>query len=906
MKRSKSLAAGFSLIVLASAVIGQPARPPLEEVYQRVDTNKDGKLSPTEFAALAKFSPRLKDGKIKPEQIFDRLDRDNDGFLSPAEFLALANLMGKKDKDEPAEDPKAKPKEKAAPAKDAPLTQEQIAFFEKKIRPVLVEKCYSCHAADAKKIRGGLRLDTRETLLAGGDSGPVIVVGQPGKSLLIKALKGDGVDVMPPKEKLPAPVIADFEKWVSMGAPDPRTEGGAKPEKAGIDITKGREHWAFQPVKNPPLPAVADPTWAVSPIDRFILSTLTAKKLTPAKDADRRTLIRRVTFDLTGLPPTAAEVETFVNDTAPDAYDRLVDRLLASPAFGEKWGRHWLDVARYAESSGKEVNILYPFAWRYRDYVIAAFNADKPYDQFLKEQLAGDLLPAKNDTEKAEHLIATGFLAIGPKSHNERNPMQFRLDLADEQIDAVSQGMLGLTVSCARCHDHKFDPIPTKDYYALAGIFLSTDTRFGTPSVLQARNSAPPIDLPTSANVPVGPSQNRFELERTKTRLADLKKQREEAQTEARKDGQPPLRLLFLTSQIAVLEFQLSHYTSDGTPKKLAMGVNDRSVGRDSPVYIRGELDRPGESVTRGFLQVLHTPSDPKITTGSGRKELAEWVASPNNPLTSRVMVNRVWQTLFGRGLVATPDNFGVTGQAPSHPELLDHLANGFIRDGWSIKKLVRSMVTSHTYRMASDYHAGNAQIDPENVYLWRMSKRRLDAEAIRDSMYAISGQLDKTPANGSPIAKVDGPTQVVERFFGFDRLTDTNHRSVYIPVVRDHVPESLTLFDFAEPSLVTGTREDTSVPAQGLFLLNNPQVLKLSEKTAERLQKEYLSETERIDGAFRMILGRPATAKEAAGAAKFLSQFAESNTKTGRAKANGWAALAQSLFATAEFRYLD
>ena len=900
---SRRLFAAGLLTALTAVAVAQPPRPPLDEVFKRFDANKDGKLSRAEFEKFAEFAPRLKgEKKDAVDALFKKHDTQNNGYLTLDEFKKLGELMPRPDglkKGPFAKKDKDSPKPATPTADEKPATAEQLAFFEKKIRPVLIDKCYPCHSEEAKKgPKGGLLVNTRDGVRKGGDSGPAVVPGNPKASLLVKALKGDGAEAMPPKEKLSADVVADFEAWVKMGAPDPRTGKAAAKKADAIDIEKGKQHWAFQP---PKVSRDAKRSAGTSEaIDAFVLAKLTEKNLTPNPSADKRTLLRRVYFDLVGLPPTPEQVEAFLADKSPTAFEKVVDELLASPAFGERWGRHWLDVARFAESSGKEQNILYPFAWRYRDYVIASFNADKPYDQFLKEQLAGDLLPAASDAEKAEYLIATGFLAVGPKSHNERNPLQFRLDLADEQIDAFSQAMLGLTVACARCHDHKFDPIPTRDYYALAGIFTSTETKFGTPRALQGRLNATPLaELPKDAPVPTGTTLSKREVENLRERLTNLKKQRDDAIAEARKDGMAPVRLVIVANQIATIEEQVAHYDADGNPKKLAMAAGDRTFPRDSPVYQRGEPDKPGEVVPRGFLQVLG--GGPKVRSGSGRKELAEWVASKDNPLTARVMANRVWLHLFGRGIVASPDNFGTTGQPPSHPELLDSLAVSFVENGYSVKKLIRSVVLSKTYRMSSDHNAANAAVDPDNVYLWRMSKRRLDAEAIRDAMYAVAGQLDETPAVGSPVSKFEGPAFALQRFGGLDRLFDTTHRSVYLPVLRDNVPEVLALFDFAEPSLVTGAREDTSVPAQGLYLLNNPQVMRLAEKTAERLTREYLSPTERIDAAFRLAFGRPPTADEAKAADGFVKRFAE--TKTQKA---AWAAFAQALFAAAEFRYVD
>ena len=792
-------------------------------------------------------------------------------------------------------------------AADKPTADEQARFFENKIRPVLVAQCYSCHAADTPKgAKAGLKLDTAAGLKAGGDSGPAVVAGSAKKSLLVSALHASGgMKIMPPKGKLDDATIADFEKWINDGAIDPRKDGGKPDVKVVADPNRGKDHWAFQPVKEPTVPKGS--AWATTPIDAFIAAGWEGKKLAPVADADKRTLVRRITFDLTGLPPTPDAIDAFLKDTSANAYEKLVDKLLASPAFGERWGRHWLDVARYAESSGKEQNVFYPNAWRYRDYVIKAFNDDMPIDQFFKEQLAGDLMDGKNDTDKANKMIATGYLAMGPKSHNERNRKQFELDVADEMIDAFSQGMLGLTVACARCHDHKFDPIPTKDYYAVAGIFTSTDLKIGNSGTVGGRGGIPAAKLPDGADVPAGPTLSKAEVTKLRDQLTDLQKQRDDAIEEAKKDKQPSIRLVGITTRMGVVESQLEQYDADNNHKKIAMTVADRTFTKDMPVHLRGEVDKTGEVVPRGFVHALGN-ADVKIPRGtSGRKELADWVASAKNPLTARVYVNRVWLHLFGKGVVTTPDNFGTTGQKPSHPELLDYLASTFTKQGWSTKKLVRELVLSHTYRLSSEFNQADHATDPDNVQHWRMSKRRLDAEEIRDAMLAISGDLDHKPADGSPVAKLAGTTQFLGRFMGMGPM-DSSKRSVYLPVVREHVPEALELFDFAEPSLVTGARDDTSVPAQGLYLLNSPKVIGWAEDAAGKLKK-YDSETEKIQMAFKMTLGRTPTTREEQAATSFLTKFKKTEGRTKKpadADKLAWAALVQGLFASAEFRYLD
>lgn len=904
-----SLAGGIVWAGLAVPVDAQPPRadkakdkPGLDAVFRQADADRDGKLSREEFEKLAERSPfgKGKAGGGVAKQLFDRLDDNNDGTLSLDEFKKFASLRGEMNRGEKGDKAKRKndAPRSAAAFNDAP-TAEQVAFFEKKIRPVLVDHCYSCHAENSKSVKAGLKLDTRAALRAGGESGPSIEPGNPERSLLIKALRCTDENMkMPPKGKLSDDVIADFVTWVKMGAPDPRGSDAKTIVRNEIDIEKGRQFWSFQPPRKTAPPEPADSRWPTNDIDRFIRAAQEAKGVEPAPAADERTLFRRLHLDLIGLPPAPEDVEAYVFDRDPAKYAKLVDKLLGSPHFGERWGRHWLDVARYGESTGKSVNFSYPHAWRYRDYVIAAFNSDKPYDEFIREQLAGDLLPARDEKEKAEHIVALGFLAVGTKSLNERNRLQFELDVVDEQIDAFSQAFLGITAACARCHDHKFDPIPTKDYYALAGIFRSSETCYGTINSIQARFGTPLVPLPASE--PTGtPPLSKSERESLESRLKSLKGELDE---QVKKIGE---KESFLSPggvrnriQIQQVEAKLALYEADGVPKRLAMSVREKGRAKDSPVYNRGEPDKPGEMVARGGLQVI-TPNLPPIREGSGRKELAEWVASRANPLTARVYVNRIWLHLLGRGIVTTPDNFGTTGQAPSHPELLDHLAIWFTDHGWSTKQLIKYIVTSQTYRQSAKFNPAHHEIDPDNVLLWRTTPRRLDAEVIRDAMLSVSGKLDPRPAKGSVVAGAgDGYAAQLQRQAG-SRLYDTNHRSVYLPAVRDNLPESMSLFDAADPSLVVGGRDNTTVPAQSLYLMNSPFVIQQAEATAERLRGMATTDTERIRTAYLLYFGRPPREHELNAATDFLAKYG----KTAKPRET-WAAFCQALFGSVDFLF--
>jgi len=947
----------------------------------------------------------------------------------------------------------------SAPAQSQP---DGVEFFEKKIRPLLAEHCYECHAAD-KKTKGGLALDSRAGWEKGGDSGMTLVPGDPEASLLIKAVRyKDKQFQMPPKRKLSDAQIADFEQWVKLGAPDPRT-GGPALAKREINIAEGRKHWAYQLPKKSAPPPVKDTAWPRSDTDRFILAKLEAKVLRPAPEADPVTLVRRIYFDLTGLPPTPEQVDAFVREhqstagnSQQSAIAKLVDSLLASPHFGERWGRHWLDVVRYAESLTLRGFVMKE-AWRYRDYVIASFNADKPYDRFLREQVAGDLLPHQNVAQRQQQLVATSFLVLGNTNLEEQEKKQLDMDVVDEQLDVIGKAFLGQTIGCARCHDHKFDPIPTRDYYALAGILKSSKTlehsnvskwlEFPLPlppgedkefaahdkavAQLQARIKA----AKESANVAVakkatqpngaltatalpgiivddtqakkvgdwmqstatrtfigdgylhdtndgkGAKSLTFQAEGLKAgkyeiRLAyspgrsradntpvtifsaDGEKtirldQRPEPPIEGRfvslgqfrfeqnstgfvlvaNEGtkghvtadavqfvpvellgeNPPAPAVAATTDsgknskanaeenVKKLEAELKKLQDSGSKRPMFMSVKEENPA-DTQIHIRGSVQNLGAKVPRGFLQVASYGPAPKIAEKeSGRRELGDWLASRGNPLTARVFVNRTWTWLFGAGLVRSPDNFGTTGDVPTHPELLDHLAVRFMEDGWSVKKLVRELVLSRTYQQASvrlegSQLAAGLAADPENKLLWHANRRKLDAESIRDTLLHVSGQLDRT--HGGPVLKPGTSAD-----YGY-KHTDTR-RSVYSPVLRNSLPELFEAFDFADPSLVVGKRSDSTVAPQALFMMNHPWVMEQSQSAAQKLLAEKLADDRaRIAHAYRLVLGRAPTDGEVTLSLKFLP--AESAASEAAKRTEAWGRFYQALFASVDFRYLN
>jgi hypothetical protein len=670
-------------------------------------------------------------------------------------------------------------------------TPAQLQFFENKIRPVLAEHCYSCHSARSEKVRGGLLVDSRDALLKGGNSGAAIVPGDPEKSLLIKAVRYTDADLqMPPKnKKLPDALIADLVAWVKMGAPDPRV---AKAVVAKSWSESEENHWAWQPLTKPAVPSVRAATWPKTPVDHFILAKLEEKGLKPNPPADKRTLIRRATFDLIGLPPTPDEIADFLNDDSPEAFAKVVDRLLASPHYGERWGRHWMDVARYSDTKGQirrqREDAHYPYAWTYRDYVIRSFNEDKPYNIFIIEQLAADKLPATRGNPT--NLTALGFLTVGERF------MGMQHDIINDRIDVVTKGFLGLTVSCARCHDHKFDPIPTKDYYSLHGIFASS--------------IEPRVETVVS-RIPNTPEyreyhRKRTELERQSAALATALR---DALRKRDRDAARRLQREMRENFSAITRLEMTH---PGAVMR-AMAVEDSPRPKDSPVFIRGEAGNRGPLVPRQFLEILSGPNRAAFTNGSGRLELAHAIVNSNNPLTPRVMINRIWLHHFGEGFVPTPDDFGTMSESPSHPELLDYLARRFMDEGWSIKKMHRLIMLSAVYQQNSANHPRYAEIDPDNRLLWRANIRRLDLEALRDSLLAIGGSLDRT-LYGRPVD-----------------LTKEPRRTVYGLIDRSDVPDVLLNFDFANPDMPNGRRHQTTVPQQALFLMNSPLVIEQARK---------------------------------------------------------------------------
>jgi hypothetical protein len=895
-----------------------------------------------------------------------------------------------------------------------------MEFFESKIRPVLVDSCYPCHSQQSAKIKGGLLLDTRDGLLKGGDTGPAIKPGDVENSLLIKAVRYTDDDLrMPPKnKKLAAAQIADLEAWVKMGAPDPRTAQSGL-SKAESIREKARTHWAFQPIRKPNVPSVKHNRWVRTPVDNFILAGLEAAKLTPSPRADKRTLIRRATFDLTGLPPTPAEVAAFTSDSSPDAFAKVVDRLLASPRYGERWGRHWLDVSRYADTRGYvfEEDRHYPYAYTYRDYVIRAFNEDLPYDQFLKEQIAADLLPNTGDKRS---LAALGYLTLGRRFLNNIN------DIIDDRIDVVCRGMMGLTVGCARCHDHKFDPIPSRDYYSLYGIFASSmepdeepllgievpenarkkylaehekrvdardKYRAGQERAMSARlrnqsgeymlaayeaqaatnktdseavahahkldpkmlrrwmtaldgwrQSQPAIFGPwfafaalpekdfatrakglvekTNVNSLVAhalagepPAAMKDVADRYGRLFTEIDKRWQQTLAATNSpvatklpdpDAEAVRQILYaadapanlpptefdrlyetpVAQKLRALQRQVAELdaSSPGAPPR-AMALVDRPDPHDTHIFIRGNSGNQGPEAPREFLEVLSGPDRQPFHKGSGRLELAEAIASPDNPLTARVFVNRVWMYHFGNPLVATPSDFGLRSEPPSNPGLLDYLAARFVEGGWSIKKLHRLIMLSSAYQESSDDNPKGVKTDPDNRLVWRMNRQRLDFESMRDTLLAVSGKLDLT-AGGHSVDITDAAS---------------TRRTIYGSVDRQNLPDEFRAFDFASPDTSSPRRFYTTVPQQALFLMNSPFIVTQAKSFANRVHSAS-TDQQRIRLLYQLAYQRDPSREEI----EFARDFIRTPTTAPTSHLDAWQKYAQVLLMSDELVFVD
>lgn len=915
------------------------------------------------------------------------------------------------------------------------IAPEDLEFFESKIRPALITHCYECHSEEKGKRKGGLWLDRRSGWEIGGDTGPAATPHDLAGSLLIETIRYDDPDLeMPPDGKMPAETIALFEEWVQRGLPDPRT-GESQPAEEGIDIEEGREFWSFQPRRSE--------FGEKKNIDDFINASLAEKGIDPAGPATPEARLRRAKIDLTGLIPTVAEQDEFLAGPTPEKWEEMIDRWLASDAFGERWGRHWLDIVRYADSSGGGRAMPFYDAWRFRDFVIDSFRADKPLDRLVTQHVAGDLLPYENLKERQENLVATGFLVLGPINYENQNKAELELEIVDEQLDTLGRAFLGQTIGCARCHDHKFDPIPTADYYSLAGIFLSTD--FVTHANVSKWHTEPVPPTPEAKRAIAQYQQALAEAEKS---VADLKREieelggdagsrkggvsakelrgivvddteailtgewqesthsgrwvgagyihdRNEGKTEKSvrfeaiipEEGEYELRMSFTTGpnrntnvpvrietrknklEVSVNEridpeidglfqplgtFKLesdekvavtirNQTRTDGhvivdaiqwlplfeaespeenpdptllsrlqkeldeAEKQLksvkkkapeipeAMSVVDHEAEKisDTEIRIRGVESSRGETVPRGFLQVASWDEREIPDTSSGRLELAEWLVDPQNPLTARVLANRIWLKLLGEGLVRTPDNFGVTGQAPTHPELLDYLAKRLIDSGWSTKALVREIMTSSVYSRSSD--VAEVAGDPENLLYHRAHRRSLDAETLRDAVLTLAGTIDKR--GGGPSLPKDFKTE-----FGYEFTT--LRRSVYVPVFRNSGHELFNTFDFANPNFTIGKRAQSSIPTQALYLTNSEFIHQHSaEAASELLQLPAANDIERVELAFRRTVGRFPKEEELAVAMNFLEESGETEEHD---DADAWMALQRVLFASLDFRFLQ
>jgi hypothetical protein len=948
------------------------------------------------------------------------------------------------------------------------LSSPELDHFEKKVRPLLVEHCYACHSAE-NKIKGGLRLDHRAGWETGGDSGPALTPGSPDSSRLLRAVSYDDRDLkMPPKQKLAPDQIETLRQWIANGAPDPRTT--APIAKSKTQAQTADTLWSFQPLTQPTpatrTPKVQNTSWPRDPVDHHLLAALEKNNLHPVNDAPPETLLRRLHLDLTGLPPTAQQLSSFV--ISHSSFQKIVDDLLASPAFAERWAQHWLDITRFAESSGGGRTLPFKDAWRFRDYIIESLHTDTPLNQIITEHIAGDLLTTTDPAQRRRQLTATAFLALGPTNYEEQDKGLLRMDIIDEQLETIGRSFMGLTIGCARCHDHKFDPISTKDYYALAGILRSTQTlRNYTDNVAHWVDTPLPLDPAIEPEMRAKETQLATLNAELKTLIAQVKKLQPSADTlppdkpiapnklpgivlddsqaklvgpwvqstsfpnyvgagyihdaktskgdctatftptipkagryEVRiaytaspsrdekvpiqilhADGEedltidqsttPPIDARFISlgtyrfekdgagfilvsnagttghvtldavwlldeatlaseeksrtarsnPQLATtlaeqkrLQKQIKTLENTGPNRPETMSVLDDKSPADCPIHIRGNIRNLGPTVPRGFIQAAKIPNTPVIPpTQSGRLQLAQWITHQQNPLTARVLVNRVWMHLFGEGLVRSVDNFGATGDTPTHPLLLDHLAHDFITDGWSLKKLVRRLVLTRAYQLASlpsnDTHWQTAHAkDPENKLLWRAHRRRLDAHALRDSILTLSGTLDQTflgpNVQADSVDANSGGAQNLE----YDYVFADTRRSLYAPAFRNKRLDFFEAFDFADINGPIGQRTRSTIAPQALYFLNHPFIIEQSTAAARRLlaDKTLTTPDARITHLWLATLGRPPTPTEHQHAHTFLTSASSSSSSSSSSPESLHTHLIQTLLSTADFRFLD
>jgi len=798
-----------------------------------------------------------------------------------------------------------------------------IKFFETRIRPLLLKNCGDCHGAEDQE--SDLRVDTYTGMINGGVSGPLIVPGNVKESLLISVIEYQNEALqMPPDEKLSEDEIQLLKKWVTIGAPHPAQNEAVSmaPRRSPIDLTEARRYWAFQPIISPDAPTLDGNEWVKTPVDAFILKMHQKQNLAPVAPADKLTLIRRATFDLTGLPPTPEEISVFLADTSPSAYEKVLDRLLDSPRYGERWGRHWLDVVRYADSNGQDENQAFVDAWRFRDYVIKSFNDDKPFNDFLIEQIAGDLLFQQKEMVKQpdgslvpkdddfELLIASGFLSLGPKVLAEKDFVKKKMDIVDEQIDAIGQAVLGLTLACARCHDHKFDPISTADYYAVAGILKSTKTMRS----MKTNDVCNEYEIATAEER----KQKRLHDELIKQKNLEISAVIAEANAKlaanteagARNDKPKDAEQYFpeeTKTALKSLRSQLASIKKMAVPLPTAMGVTEGTPS-DLQIHVRGSHLTLGKTVKRGVPAVLEFDGGLTLPENvSGRLELAKWLSHARNPLTARVAVNRIWRWHFGKGIVPTTNNFGKLGEVPTHPELLDWLASEFVRQGWSFKSMHKLLMLSNTYQLSSRDKPHNSLIDVENRFYWRADVRRLEAEAIRDSLLAASGLLDTT-MGGSILNTPKG--RLVFNHRSTDPTTyDTNIRSVYLPVVRNNLYDVFSLFDYSSTDIPLGDRPQSTIAPQALFMMNSPLIKSVSTAMADRLMLESATDEERVDRLYKLALGRPPSHQEQARFLDYVGRFESMLSEVQSApnpKRAAWSACLQGVFASNEFIYVN